>query len=224
MLMAAATCSALMRPRSLGRHFGCTPAHRRTACVEAVRAPEGYRGLCCCYHDNSKDLCRNLASAGPLWRHQWGLTCPQAKRTRIEGYAPALVEVYVGCVGAYEFISWLCVHLHAVHRGCCVRGGSCEVVLHVHATVMTSHLSTLMAIWLVIVPEGQNSPASCPNIRAAMACRSFTEGSSAQTSSPTCALIIVASIGGVGLVTVSDRRSMTLAPLSGACICGLVCS
>ena len=50
-----------------------------------------------------------------------------------------------------------------------------------------------MAIWLVMVPLGQNNPASCPN-SCANFCSSFiTVGSSLKTSSPTsysCKLII----------------------------------
>src|SRR3712207_3938302 len=69
--------------------------------------------------------------------------------------------------------------------------------------------SSCSAIWLAIVPVGQNSAASCPNIRATEASSALTVGSSPKTSSPTTAAAIAARISSVGLVTVSDRRSAT---------------
>src|SRR4051812_13589868 len=71
--------------------------------------------------------------------------------------------------------------------------------------------SSCNAIWLAIVPDGQNSAASCPNGAATSASSAFTVGSSPKTSSPTSASAIAARIAGVGRVTVSERRS-TVAP------------
>jgi hypothetical protein len=67
---------------------------------------------------------------------------------------------------------------------------------------------TRTAIWLAIVPVGTNSPASSPNNSAVRRSSSLTVGSSPNTSSPTAAAVIAASIPGVGLVTVSLRRSI----------------
>jgi hypothetical protein len=63
---------------------------------------------------------------------------------------------------------------------------------------------------LVIVPEGQKRPASMPNMEEARVSSSFIEGSSPKTSSPTLAFIIACSMAGVGWVTVSDLKSMTI--------------
>ena len=62
---------------------------------------------------------------------------------------------------------------------------------------------------LHIDPLTQNSPASCPSSRATRCSSSITVGSSAYTSSPTGAASIASRIAGVGLVTVSERRSIT---------------
>src|SRR5215207_6169043 len=67
-----------------------------------------------------------------------------------------------------------------------------------------------MAIWLVMVPEGQNKAASIPNISAEKASSSFTVGSSPNTSSPTGARNMASSISFVGRVCVSDRKSMVI--------------
>src|SRR6185437_10056996 len=58
-----------------------------------------------------------------------------------------------------------------------------------------------------MVPEGQKMPASIPKILAAFSSNSFIDSSSPKTSSPTLALHIASNIPGVGLVTVSLRRS-----------------
>src|SRR5688572_16138244 len=67
-----------------------------------------------------------------------------------------------------------------------------------------------MAIWLVMVPEGQNRAASMSNIPAAIDSSSLIEGSSANTSSPTFAFNIDSIMGGVLFVTVSERKSMVM--------------
>ena len=71
-----------------------------------------------------------------------------------------------------------------------------------------------MAIWLVMVPEGQKRPDSIPNISADICSNSFTDGSSPKTSSPTFAVIIACSIPGVGFVTVSDLKSIIIIQIS----------
>src|SRR5581483_8408972 len=75
------------------------------------------------------------------------------------------------------------------------------------------------ATWLPMVPEATKSAASLPNRSAARASRRFTVGSSSKTSSPTSAAAIAARMAGVGVVTVSERRStmscMTLPGLGG---------
>ena len=63
--------------------------------------------------------------------------------------------------------------------------------------------------WLPIVPEVTKRPASFPNRSAATASRRLTVGSSPKTSSPTSASAMARRISGVGLVTVSLRRSTT---------------
>ena len=68
---------------------------------------------------------------------------------------------------------------------------------------------TRTPIWLDIVPEGTNSAASLPSSSAIRSCRACTEGSSSNTSSPTSAAAIAARMPGVGLVTVSLRKSRT---------------
>ena len=69
---------------------------------------------------------------------------------------------------------------------------------------------SLTAIWLPIEPVGTKSAASFPSISAARSCRRLTVGSSPYTSSPTSASAIARRIEGVGLVTVSLRRSINL--------------
>src|SRR5262245_27214026 len=59
------------------------------------------------------------------------------------------------------------------------------------------------------VPEVTNSPASLPSRSAAVASSRSTVGSSPHTSSPTGARAIASRISGVGMVRVSDRRSLT---------------
>src|SRR5688572_18253180 len=71
-----------------------------------------------------------------------------------------------------------------------------------------------MAIWFVIVPEGQKRPDSIPNISAAIFSNSFIDGSSPKTSSPTFAVIIACSMAGVGFVTVSDLKSIIIILIS----------
>src|SRR6187401_871504 len=71
-----------------------------------------------------------------------------------------------------------------------------------------------MAIWFVIVPEGQKRPDSIPNISADIFSNSFIDGSSLKTSSPTFAVIITCSMTGVGFVTVSDLKSMIIILIS----------
>src|SRR6185369_5951005 len=64
---------------------------------------------------------------------------------------------------------------------------------------------------LLWVPVGTNSAASKPSIPAIFSCSAFTLGSSPNTSSPSGAAIIAARMPGVGCVTVSLRRSTTVA-------------
>ena len=72
-----------------------------------------------------------------------------------------------------------------------------------------------MAIWLVMVPLGQNRAASTPNRSAAFSCRWLTVGSSPRTSSPTAAAAMASSMRGVGRVTVSLLRSIMAVHCSG---------
>jgi hypothetical protein len=65
----------------------------------------------------------------------------------------------------------------------------------------------IRAARLLWVPEGKNRPAALPARAAVMASRALTVGSSPQTSSPTGARVIAASMAGEGRVTVSLRRS-----------------
>src|SRR5579863_274473 len=69
-----------------------------------------------------------------------------------------------------------------------------------------------MAIRLPIEPEGTKSAASRAKISAARCWRRFIVGSSPYTSSPTMASAMARRISGVGLVTVSLRRSATNFP------------
>ncbi len=63
---------------------------------------------------------------------------------------------------------------------------------------------------LPIVPLATKTPASLPSNRADFSSSALTVGSSPYWSSPTSAFIIASRISGVGRVTVSDRRSITL--------------
>src|SRR5687768_1952224 len=67
---------------------------------------------------------------------------------------------------------------------------------------------SLTAIWLPIEPVGTKSAASFSKSSAARSCRRLTVGSSPYTSSPTSASAIARRMAGVGLVTVSLRRSI----------------
>src|SRR5213595_344074 len=58
-------------------------------------------------------------------------------------------------------------------------------------------------------PVGTNNAASFPKISAARFSSRFTVGSSPYASSPTSASAIARRISGVGVVTVSERRSTT---------------
>src|SRR5262245_56278397 len=71
------------------------------------------------------------------------------------------------------------------------------------------------AIWFDIVPEGTYSAASLPKYAATLSCNSWTVGSSLKTSSPTSAAAINARIAGVGLVTVSLRKSIGASFIGG---------
>src|SRR5690606_31146744 len=62
-------------------------------------------------------------------------------------------------------------------------------------------------IWLAMVPEGVKTAASLPVSSAKRASRRATVGSSPNPSSPTSASAMARRISGVGLVTVSLRRS-----------------
>src|SRR5579884_4315679 len=67
---------------------------------------------------------------------------------------------------------------------------------------------------LPMVPLGTNSAASFPISAAARSWSRFTVGSSPKTSSPSSASAMARRISGVGMVTVSERRSMvTTGPL-----------
>jgi hypothetical protein len=68
-------------------------------------------------------------------------------------------------------------------------------------------VSTEIASWFAIVPLAVNSAASFPRRSAASSSSRLTVGSSRYTSSPTGARAIAMRISGVGVVTVSDRRS-----------------
>ena len=61
-----------------------------------------------------------------------------------------------------------------------------------------------------MVPEGQNKAASMPNIAAAFSSRKLIVGSPLKTSSPTLAFHIISNIPGVGLVTVSEIRLISI--------------
>src|SRR6185369_15940971 len=76
-----------------------------------------------------------------------------------------------------------------------------------HSTSVPRVASTRIASWFAIVPEGTYSAASLPSSPAANDSRRLTVGSSPYTSSPTSASAIARRISGVGLVTVSERRS-----------------
>ena len=59
-----------------------------------------------------------------------------------------------------------------------------------------------------MVPDATKRPASFPSRAAARSSSALTVGSSPKTSSPTSASAIARRIAGVGLVTVSERRSI----------------
>src|SRR5262245_40773167 len=63
--------------------------------------------------------------------------------------------------------------------------------------------------WLDMVPDGTKRAASLPSRAATRSCRRRTVGSSPKTSSPTSAAAMAARMPGVGLVTVSLRKSMS---------------
>src|SRR5271170_5098749 len=67
---------------------------------------------------------------------------------------------------------------------------------------------------LLMVPEGTNRAASLPSSSAVVRSSSATVGSSPKTSSPTSASAMALRIAGVGLVTVSLRRSIMNPKLS----------
>ena len=70
--------------------------------------------------------------------------------------------------------------------------------------------------WLAMVPEGTKRPASLPSSSATVACSRLTVGSSPKTSSPTSARAMAARMASVGLVTVSERRSMGVTRFSSS--------
>src|SRR5256885_10819154 len=72
-----------------------------------------------------------------------------------------------------------------------------------------------MAMVLPMVPVGTNRAAGLPMISAARSSRRFTVGSSRYTSSPTSASNMACRIAGVGLVTVSLRRSIIASETPG---------
>src|SRR4051812_8418204 len=78
-----------------------------------------------------------------------------------------------------------------------------------HSTSVPCGAWSPSASWLAIVPDGTNSAASIPKSAAASDCSRLTVGSSPYASSPTSASAIARRISGVGVVTVSDRRSTT---------------
>src|SRR5882672_2849165 len=67
----------------------------------------------------------------------------------------------------------------------------------------------LSAIWFAIVPLGRKTAASLPSKSAMLCCKRLTEGSSPYWSSPTSASAMARRMPGEGLVTVSERRSMS---------------
>src|SRR5213594_2123508 len=71
-------------------------------------------------------------------------------------------------------------------------------------------------IWFDMVPDGTNRAASLPSSAATRSCRRMTVGSSPKTSSPTSAAAMAARMPGVGLVTVSLRRSMGASGMSAS--------
>src|SRR5229473_8481673 len=64
-----------------------------------------------------------------------------------------------------------------------------------------------------MVPLGTNTAAFLPSRAAAISSSLITIGSSPNTSSPSGAVTIARRISGVGMVTVSERRSITPTPL-----------
>ncbi len=77
-------------------------------------------------------------------------------------------------------------------------------------TSSPGRVCTLIAIWLVMVPLGQNTAASCSNRRATRSSSMRTVGSSPNTSSPSSAWAMASRMAAVGRVTVSLRRSIML--------------
>ena len=78
-----------------------------------------------------------------------------------------------------------------------------------HSTSWPGCTSARTASTFDIDPVGMNSAASCPNSPATRSSSAATVGSSPYTSSPTSAAAIAARIASVGLVRVSERRSIT---------------
>src|SRR5215217_3207371 len=76
-----------------------------------------------------------------------------------------------------------------------------------HSTSVPGRATNRSASWLAIVPDGTYSAASFPSSAAASDSRRRTVGSSPYASSPTSASAIARRISGVGVVTVSERRS-----------------
>src|SRR5918993_1027300 len=68
-------------------------------------------------------------------------------------------------------------------------------------------------IWLPMVPEGTYRAASWPRRSATAPSSRWMVGSSPQTSSPTSAVAMARRMAGVGLVKVSERRSIIAASL-----------
>src|SRR5262249_2625153 len=64
-----------------------------------------------------------------------------------------------------------------------------------------------------MVPDGTNKAASLPRRAATRSWSRWTVGSSSKTSSPTSAACMAARMAGVGLVTVSLRRSIRLSAM-----------
>ena len=68
---------------------------------------------------------------------------------------------------------------------------------------------TAMPIRLPIVPLGTNMAAALPIRAAATSSSLFVVGSSPKTSSPSGAVTMAWRISGLGIATVSERRSIT---------------
>src|SRR5579871_1164974 len=86
---------------------------------------------------------------------------------------------------------------------------------------MPGRVQHITEIRLPMEPDGTKRAASRSKISAARACRRLTVGSSPYTSSPTSASAMARRMAGVGLVTVSLRRStMEFGSLIGALLSG----